>query len=312
LEISQEDQPLVTIVIPTYNRFGFVQQAIASVIAQTYNHWELIIVDDGSEDGTAGAIISMNDSRIKLLGMKHSGNIASLRNAGVKAGSGEWLAFLDSDDLWVPGKLEIQLQTLFKEEKSWGYGGFELMNSEREKIPNKSGIYRPLSGWIIKELLTNEASVNIGTLILKRLLFEEAGGFNEDAELLYREDYELVIRIALRAEALAIPDILVRVREHYGRSTNAFEYGNERTAAVYEYFIRTRPEKKLAKIARRRMAGELTEAAVKRIRQRKYSQAANRLWKAFINGDHWRHLLSALRRGFSSSLQSGYRSNQTS
>ncbi len=269
-------------------------------------------MDDGSEDGTSGAINSMHDRRIKLLEMKHSGNIALLRNRGVKAGSGEWLAFLDSDDLWVPGKLEIQLQTLLKEEKSWGYGGFELMNSEMEKIPNKSGIYRPVSGWIIKELLTTQASVNIGTLMLKRSLFEEAGGFNEDGEILYREDYELVIRIALRAEALAIPDILVRVREHYGRSTNAFEYGNERTAAVYEYFIRTHPEKELAKIARRRMAGELTEAAVKRIRQRKYSQAANRLWKAFINGDHWRHLLSALRRGFSSSSQSGYRSNQTS
>jgi len=291
--------PLVTIVIPTYNRLAFVQQAIASVVAQTYSHWELIIVDDGSSDETANALKSMNDNRIRLLEMNHSGNIAFLRNKGVRAGSGEWLAFLDSDDLWIPQKLEIQLNDLIHNGKRWGYGKFELMNNEMQTIVNKAGIYLPVSGWIVKEVLTTEASVNIGTLLLERALFEEAGGFNEDAKLLYREDYELVIRLALRAEALAVPDLLVRVREHAGRSTNAFEYGNDLTAAVYKQFLRIRPVKELAKIARRRMANELTEAAVKRIRQRKYSEAISRLWKAFINGDHLRHVLSAIRRGFS-------------
>lgn len=292
------NQPLVTIVIPTYNRFEFVHQAIASVIAQTYNHWELIVVDDGSDDGTTNAINSMNDRRIKALQLKHCGNIAYLRNTGIKAGSGEWLAFLDSDDLWIPQKLEIQLNNLMGEGKQWGYGGFELMNREMQTIPNKAGIYRPVSGWIAKEVLTTEASVNIGTLMLKRSLFEETGGFNEDAELLYREDYELVIRLALRAESLAVSDLLVRVREHNGRSTNLFEYGNDRTAVVYEHFLQTNPDKELAKIARRRMASELGEGAVKRIRERKYSEAGRRLWKAFLNGDRWTHLLSVIRRGF--------------
>jgi glycosyltransferase involved in cell wall biosynthesis len=293
-----KEQPLVTIVIPTYNRLEFVQQAITSVIAQTYMHWELIIVDDGSDDGTAGEINSMNNIHIKVLQLKHSGNIAYLRNTGVKEGSGEWLAFLDSDDLWIPQKLEIQLNNLIREGKRWGYGGFELMNREMQPIPNKAGIYHPVSGWIAKEVLTTEASVNIGTLMLKRSLFEEAGGFNEDDVLIYREDYELVIRLALRAETLAMPDLLVRVREHKGRSTNLFEYGNDRTAAVYERFLQTNPDKELAKIARRRMAGELAEGAVKRIRARKYSEASRRLWKALLNGDPWKHLISVLRRGF--------------
>src|ERR1700750_1510306 len=107
--MSTSSQPLVTVVIPTYNRLTLVQQAIASVIAQTYSNWELIIVDDGSDDGTREDIISMNDPRIKLLTKPHVGNIAFLRNAGVDEGSGEWLAFLDSDDLWLPRKLETQL-----------------------------------------------------------------------------------------------------------------------------------------------------------------------------------------------------------
>lgn len=299
---SLVSQPLVTVVIPTYNRLALVQQAIASVIAQTYTNWELIIVDDGSDDGSSEAIVSMNDTRIKVMGMQHLGNIAALRNTGVKAGSGSWLAFLDSDDLWIPQRLETQLLILLQEGKRWGYGGFELMNKEMHAIPNKAGIYRPISGWIAKEVLATEASVSIGALMLERTLFEEVGGFNKDAAFLYREDYELVIRLALKSEASAIPEILVRVREHGGRATNAFEYGNDRTAAVYEHFIRTHPEKELAKIARRRLASELAESAVNRIKQKKYLQAARRLRKAMVNGDNWRHLLSAVRRGFSNSF----------
>ena len=90
-------------------------------------------------------------------------------------------------------------------------------------IPNKAGQFRPISGWIIKEVLTTEASVTIGYLMLERTLFEEAGGFNQDAKLIYREDYELVLRVALKSEALAVPDLLVRIREHEGRSTNGFK-----------------------------------------------------------------------------------------
>jgi glycosyltransferase involved in cell wall biosynthesis len=289
------------VVIPTYNRLVLVQQAIASVIKQTYWNWELIIVDDGSDDGTPEAIITMNDPRIKLLTKPHTGNIAMMRNAGVHGGSGEWLAFLDSDDIWFPRKLEIQLFFLLQEGKRWGYGGFELMNDELRTIPNKAGQFRPMSGWIIKDVLTTEASVTIGTLMLERTLFEEAGGFNQDPKLIFREDYELVLRLALKSEALAVPDLLIRVREHEGRATNRFEEGHDRTAVMYEHFIRSCPDKALAKIARRRMAGELAESAKTSIMRKDYLQAARRLGQALINGDNPRHLISVVRRGFSAS-----------
>ena len=177
------------------------------------------------------------------------------------------------------------------------------MNQEMYTIPDKAGKFIPMSGWIIKELLTTEASVTIGTLMLERTLFEEAGGFNEDAELLFREDYELFIRLALKAEALAVPDLLVRIREHSGRATSAFEFGNDRTAAVYEYFLRKNTNKQLAKIAGRRMAGALAESAVTRIRKKEYVNAAGRLWKALLNGAHGRQLLSVIKRGFTNPSQ---------
>jgi glycosyltransferase involved in cell wall biosynthesis len=291
-------RPLVTVVIPTYNRITLVQQAIASVLAQTYTHWELIIVDDGSDDGTTAAISSMNDTRIKVLGMQHHGNIAQLRNAGVQAGTGEWLAFLDSDDLWIPQRLELQLPELMKQEKRWGYGGSGLMDENLDPIPRKSGTFLALSGWIAGEVLTTEVSVAIGALIVERTLFEEAGGFNTDPGLLLREDYELVIRLALKAEALAIPVLLVNMREHVSRSTNLFEYGHERMAFVYEHFIRSHPPKNLERIAKRRMAHELAESVIKRINQKNYLLAGRQFGNAMINGDKWRHLISVVRRCF--------------
>ena len=173
------------------------------------------------------------------------------------------------------------------------------MNKDMRTIPHKAGTYRPISGWIIKDVLTTEASANIGTLMIERTLFEEVGRFNQDANLIYREDYELVLRLALKSEALAIPDLLVRIREHEGRATNGFEYGHDRTAAVYEHFIRSRPEKALVKIARRRMASELAESARKSIMDKKYLQATRKLGQAIMNGDKLRHVLSVIRRGFS-------------
>jgi glycosyltransferase involved in cell wall biosynthesis len=283
-------------VIPTYNRLILVQQAIASIVAQTYFNWELIVVDDGSDDGTSEEVC-ISDRRIRFLAMKHRGNIAELRNAGVKVSSGTWLAFLDSDDLWLPQKLEIQMQLLLQEGKRWGYGGFELMDEGMQTIPNKAGIFQPYSGWIIKELLKTEASVNVGTLLIQRTLFDEIDGFNTDPKLLFREDYDLVVRLALRSEALATSKLLMRVREHRNRATTVFGLGHDRTAAVYQHFIRSKPEKELAAIARHRMANELAESAVSRLQQKKFTQAAGLLFKAMMNGDRLRHMLSAIKRG---------------
>lgn len=290
--------PLITIVIPTYNRLAFVQQAIASVVAQTYTHWELIVVDDGSEDGTSQEVICRPDHRIRFLALPHTGNIAALRNAGVRAGAGEWLAFLDSDDLWIPEKLEIQIRRLLKEGKRWGYGRFELTDEEMKPIANKAGIFHPFSGWIVKEVLLTEASVNIGSLLVERLLFEETGGFNPEPKLLFREDYELVLRLAIKSEALATEELLMQVREHKGRATTVYGSGHDRTAAMYKYFIQSKPEKELITIARRRMARELAESASYRIQEKKYLKAMGQLCRALINGDQLRHILSVIKRGF--------------
>jgi glycosyltransferase involved in cell wall biosynthesis len=296
------EPPLITVVIPTYNRSMHVMEAIASVLAQTYDRWELIVADDGSHDDTVQKIRSKTDPRIRVLTLSHCGNVAAVRNAGVAAGSGAWIAFLDSDDVWVPGKLEIQVNLLRQTGKHWTYGGYVLMNDAGQVVPLKAGTYKPFSGWIVAALLTTEVSVNMGTLMIDRALFNELGGFNTEPYLNYREDYEFALRLALKAEAIASPELLLRIREHKGRGGNADDSGNARTAYAYLHFIKThsgrkQPEKELVRIARRQFAYHLAEAAVGNMRKGSYLQAARQWGRALMNGDRWRHLLSGLRRG---------------
>jgi glycosyltransferase involved in cell wall biosynthesis len=288
--------PSVTVIIPTYNRCLFLRDAIASVIAQTYTNWELIIVDDGSTDNTVDYIRSIPDPRIRIVAMPHSGNIAMLRNTGVKHSSGKWITFLDSDDMWVPQKLEIQLAALQKDTKQWCYGGFELMNETGAPIPIKSGTYHPFSGWIVRKIIAYEASVTTCSVMLRRSLFDEIGGFNSDAGLFCHEDYEFILRLAMQAEALAIASVLVRVREHPGRTTSTFANGPERTANVYKIFYKI-CNKDLKTLTQRQYAYHLAEAAEKNMYRKKYFTAIKYFAKALIKGDNTRHLLSSFKHG---------------
>jgi glycosyltransferase involved in cell wall biosynthesis len=290
------DRPLVTVVIATYNRQGLVDQAIASVLAQTYPYWELIVADDGSRDDTVAGIRSLPDPRIRVLELPHTGVIATVRNAGVEAGTGSWVSFLDSDDVWMPHKLEEQLDLLEREKRRWAYGGFELMNERGETISNKAGSYSAISGWIIKPLLRCEASVNIGSLIVERALFEEIGGFDTEPLLNFREDYDLALRLAMKAEAGASSAVVMRVREHKGRVTSQAGAGNERSGYVYRHFMGYHPGKELGAIARRQLAFHLAESAVNSSKAGRHSRAIRQWWMALCNGDKGRHLFSSLRR----------------
>src|SRR4051812_24472999 len=121
---SASARGLVSIIIPTYNRAAYLGAAIASVRAQTFADWELIVVDDGSTDETAAMLDELSDPRIRVLRIGHSGSESITRNAGLRLAEGEWVAFLDSDDLWVPEKLERQLaQMVAQPACQWSYTG---------------------------------------------------------------------------------------------------------------------------------------------------------------------------------------------
>ena len=125
---------LVSVVIPTYNRASDLKRALKSVLYQTYFNWEVLVIDNFSTDGTNELISEINDVRIKLFKIKNEGVIAASRNLGIKLSMGEYVAFLDSDDYWLPKKLEISLKFL-KEGADIVYHDLHLFSKNVYELP---------------------------------------------------------------------------------------------------------------------------------------------------------------------------------
>ena len=118
---------VVSIITPTYNCGGFIEKAIRSVVSQTYKDWEMIIVDDCSTDDTVNIVhgYSLNDSRIRFFSNDTNSGAAVSRNRALREAKGEWIAFLDGDDIWLPTKLEKQLEFMQKRNYSFSYHEYE-------------------------------------------------------------------------------------------------------------------------------------------------------------------------------------------
>ena len=182
----------VSVVIPTYNRFTLLCEAVRSVLGQTSRGFEVIIVDDGSRDGTPGGVArAFPDSRVRCISLDHTGMPGLVRNRVAALSRGKYLAFLDSDDLWLPDKLEKQLHW-FRENpgirichtrERWVRNGREISQASRK--------YRR-QGMIFEDALT-KCIIGPSTVMMERSLFEETGGFRENLEI--AEDYEYWLRI---------------------------------------------------------------------------------------------------------------------
>src|SRR5689334_2783621 len=121
--------PLVSVVIPTYNRLAFLREAVDSVLAQTFRDWELIIADDGSTDGTPEAMARLADPRVRVISLEHSGNPGRVRNAAIALARGRYVAFLDSDDWWEREKLSLQVEALRTRPSClWSYTGIRRVD----------------------------------------------------------------------------------------------------------------------------------------------------------------------------------------
>lgn len=186
---------LVSIIMPTYNRGHCLERAITSVINQTYHKWELIIVDNNSTDDTDKIISSFNDSRIRLLKINNNGVIAASRNLGIDAASGEYLAFLDSDDWWHSQKLDISISHL--------RGGADIVYHDLYLVssyPPKKRLYkkaktRALTENPFEELLQGGNVIVTSSVLVRRALFEKINGFSEEESLIAAEDFDAWIRL---------------------------------------------------------------------------------------------------------------------
>ena len=204
-------RPRVSVVIPTFNRATLLLEAVASVQAQSYPDWELIVADDGSTDDSCQRLADLAEDRLEVLPFEHSGNLARLRNAAAARATGEYLAFLDSDDLWHPDKLQRQLDALAASRSAtWSFTDFDRVDSEGQRFGRSLQSMPPEPRQLPKLLLGQQIGLTTPTVLVRRDLFMELGGFDES--LFYCEDYDLWIRLALHADAAPLSEVLVVAR----------------------------------------------------------------------------------------------------
>lgn len=228
----------VSVIIPTYNRYSLLRRSIESVLAQTDRDFELIIVDDGSTDETASVAETYKNS-IRYLHQEQNG-VSAARNRGIRHARGEWICFLDSDDLWHPRKLEIQRSIMEKDpaiqmsytEEIWYRRGVRVNPGKR---------HAKHSGWIFEYCLPL-CIISPSSVMIRKSLFREIPPFDETYPVC--EDYDLWLRISRRYPVHLIREPLITKRNGHPGQLSASGWGFDR------YRVKS--------IARLLQSGELT------------------------------------------------------
>jgi len=190
--------PKISIIIPTYNRAKFIKETIGSVLTQTVEDLEIIVVDDGSIDETQKIIekLIIKDNRIKYFYQNNCGKPSIPRNLGFKNSTGEYIAFLDSDDVWFPKKLEKQIE-LFEKDKSGKLGfvdcGYVIIDENGSEIKQNYSfhVYR---GEVFREFLKDHTIVTPGSILIKRNVLNKVGIFDERFKCM--DDWDMWLRIS--------------------------------------------------------------------------------------------------------------------
>ena len=209
--------PVVSVVIPTYNHAQYLGPALESLRAQTCADWEAVVVNNFSQDNTAEVVAAFNDPRIRLENFRNNGIIAASRNHGWRLARGALIAFLDSDDLWYPRKLELCLARLA--------AGCDLVCHGERWFGNgqdRNVYYGPESRASYEALLYDGNCISTSAVVVKREQLEAVGGFCEDAEIVTAEDYELWLRLARAGACVGfVREILGEYRLHAGNQSGA-------------------------------------------------------------------------------------------
>jgi len=207
-------QPLVCVIIPTYQREKWIKAAIESVLHQTFNDFELIVVDDGSTDRTAEIVSDMasRDRRIRYLYQTNRGP-AGARNRGLQEATAEVIAFLDSDDLWKPEKLQLQMETLSQNaDAGFVYCSGCFIDEEGNVDDESNRRLKPTALYSAENILFDQVNFLTPGVLFRKHLLAKAGPFDESLEFL--EDVDLWFRILCFTRAVFLDQELILIRRH--------------------------------------------------------------------------------------------------
>ena len=255
---------IVSIIIPTHNRWRWLREAIASVLSQSYRNFEVIVVDDGSTDDTDAKLAGFR-SDVRVLRQEQKG-VSAARNHGVSVARGRYLAFLDSDDLWLPEKLKVQTEfmdehpeaEICQTDEIWIRGGIRVNPKRKHEKP---------SGDIFRRSL-ELCLVSPSAVMMTHALFNAVGGFDESLPVC--EDYDLWLRIAARYSVPLIPQALTVKRGGHEDQLSRSVWGMDRYRVTA-----------LQKLLRTDLAGEKRRWAIETLRRKLFilSQGARKRGK---------------------------------
>lgn len=220
MKFSDVTEPLVSVVIPVFNREKTVGRAVSSVLNQSYKNLELIVVDDCSDDNSLEVIREFQDERIKVIALKRNSGANAARNKGIMAARGQYVAFQDSDDEWDKDKLRIQVHEMLDRDLSACFCAHCLIDDVCEVIvPDDYENKEKYEDGLIN-VLTNYNVIGTPTLIVRKDVFEEIDSFDEEMPRL--QDYEFVIRLVQKKKIAYVARPLVfAYQTQKGISTNA-------------------------------------------------------------------------------------------
>ena len=181
-----------SVIVPNYNSGELLEKAIRSCQQQTYSDWEMIVVDNNSDDCSGALVGKLNDFRIRQIQIDNHGIIAASRNLGASFATGTYLAFLDADDTWNPDKLNLVKSAIDRENSEFIYHKLKRVPKRRYLRPNTGSNYRKSQ---IDILMAGNRIPN-SSVVMSRRLFSKLGGFDESPELVASEDFDLWIRVA--------------------------------------------------------------------------------------------------------------------
>lgn len=275
------NNPLVSIVMPTYNRADYILETIASIRAQTYTNWELLVLDDGSTDNTAQIIGTVADPRIIYTDCGRVGKTGKLKNMGIRAAKGDLIAFMDSDDLWPAQKLELQVNALLQ----YPEAGFSFTNGYNFKIDKHTPFeifYPRQEGLEFSSVFIAYCTPTIGirtpTILVWRKAIETAGYFKEDYLF---NDFGFIGNLAYHFKSVLLFDLLLQRRMHPENSDNPNRpsIGNEYFETIRHYI---KKDMLPASIGKHAMFITYINSGEGRLKYRKLTDALNCYIKAWM------------------------------
>jgi glycosyltransferase involved in cell wall biosynthesis len=264
-------EPAVSIILPTYNGLPYLREAVDSVRTQTFTNWELIVIDDGSNDDSVDWLESLRDTRLRILASEHTAHRARLRNRGIAEARAPWIAFIDSDDRWKANKLERQLEYhAQRPELPWSYTARVVIDANGNVFDHPlHQPWRPYSGRILVPLIRFDATIALPSVIVRRSVLERLGGF---ADQRWGEDYELWIRLAQQAECGLIDEQLVEIRSHGSTSAGRPEV-MQAYLEIHKQLARSADNPVERRIARRQQATDAIRLGRNLIGRRQFAAA---------------------------------------